>query len=76
MRAFQASGNKRLNVFEARKLLDSLVRVYGEEYPLTAIQRDVAIIQNRNFENAGYKIQGSLESTLTNQEQNSLKAKL
>ena len=57
-KALQASGDKRLNVFEARELLDSLVKDYGEEFPLTAIRRDAAIVQSRHFENAIYKIQG------------------
>jgi len=67
------SGEKRLNIFEARELLDSLVKDYGDEFPLTAIRRDAAIIQNRHFENAIYKIQGGLESSMTNQEKNSVK---
>ena len=72
-KALQASGEKRLNIFEARELLDSLVKDYGDEFPLTAIRRDAAIIQNRHFENAIYKIQGGLESSMTNQEKNSVK---
>ena len=72
-KALQASGDKRLNVFEARELLDSLVKDYGEEFPLTAIRRDAAIVQSRHFENAIYKIQGGLESSMTNQEKNSVK---
>lgn len=72
-KALQASGEKRLNVFQARELLDRLVQDYGAEFPLTAIRKDAAIIQNKNFETAIYKIQGGLESTLTNQEKASVK---
>ena len=60
-------------MFQARELLESLVQNYGDEFPLTAIRKDAVIIQNKHFETAIYKIQGGLESTLTNQEKASVK---
>ena len=46
----QSSGDKRLNVYQSRALLDNLIKDYGEEYPLTAIKPDAKIIQNKHFE--------------------------
>jgi hypothetical protein len=60
----QGSGDNRMTVFKAREILDQLIKDHGEEFPLTAIKRDAAIIQNKHFENGIYKIQAGLESTL------------
>ena len=72
-RALQASGDKRLNVFQARELLERLVQDYGDEFPLTATRKDAVTTQSKNFETAVYKTQGGLESKLTNQEKASVR---
>ena len=69
----QGSGEKRMTVFGAREILDQLIRDHGEEFPLTAVKRDATIIQNKHFENAIYKIQAGLESSMNQQEKNSVK---
>lgn len=69
----QGSGEKRMTVFAAREVLDQLIRDHGEEFPLTAVKRDAAIIQNKHFENAIYKIQAGLEGSMDQREKNSVK---
>lgn len=48
-------------VWRARVILDELVRDHSEEFPLTAVKIDAAIIHNKHFENAAFKIQSGLE---------------
>ena len=69
----QGSGEKRMTVFGAREILDQLIRDHGEEFPLTAVKKDAAIIQNKYFENAIYKIQAGLEGSMDQREKNSVK---
>ena len=40
----QGSGENRMTVFGAREILDQLIRDHGDEFPLTAVKRDAAII--------------------------------
>jgi hypothetical protein len=68
-KALQKSGDKRLNVYQSRVLLDKLITDYGNEFPLTSLRKDARIVQNKHFENGIYKIQGGLESTLTRAEE-------
>ena len=69
----QGSGENRVNVFAAREILDQLIRDHGEEFLLTAVKRDAAIIQNKHFENAIYKIQAGLEGSMDQREKSSVK---
>ena len=69
----QGSGENRVNVFAAREILDQLIRDHGEEFLLTAVKRDAAIIQNKRFENAIYKIQAGLEGSMDQREKSSVK---
>ena len=69
----QGSGENRVNVFAAREVLDQLIRDHGEEFLLTAVKRDAAIIQNKHFENAIYKIQAGLEGSMDQREKSSVK---
>jgi hypothetical protein len=69
----QGSGDNRMTVFKAREILDQLIKDHGEEFPLTAIKRYAAIIQNKHFENGIYKIQAGLESKLDQRETNAVK---
>ena len=62
-----------MTVFKAREILDQLIKDHGEEFPLTAIKRYAAIIQNKHFENGIYKIQAGLESKLDQRETNAVK---
>ena len=69
----QGSGKNRVTVFAAREILDQLIRDLGEEFQLTAVKRDAAIIQNKHFENAIYKIQAGLEGSMDQREKSSVK---
>ena len=68
----QSSGDKRLNIYQSRVLLDKLIVDYGDEFPLTALKRDAKIVQNKHFESGIFKIQGGLESTLTRAEEKAI----
>ena len=69
----QGSGENRMTVFKAREILDVLIRDHGDEFQLTAIKRDAAIIQNKHFENGIFKIQAGLESQMDGREKNAVK---
>ena len=68
-KALQKSGDKRLNVYQSRVLLNKIVTDYCNEFPLTSLRKDARIVQNKHFENGIFKIQGGLESTLNRAEE-------
>merc|ERR1712146_253986 len=66
-------GENRVTVFAAREILDQLIGDYSEEFQLTAVKRDAAIIQSKHYENAIYKIQAGLEDSMDLREKSSVK---
>jgi hypothetical protein len=66
-KVLQRSGDRRVSVFIVRALFDKLISDFPST-PLSHIQKNADIIENKAFENGICKIQGGIEQSLTREE--------
>jgi len=66
-KVLQRGGDRRVSVFIVRALFDKLISDFPST-PLTHIQKNADIIENKAFENGICKIQGGIEQSLTREE--------